>query len=317
MNKLFCVFIFSIIFSGSTQCFSEGEDSEFSEINSFHNIARLIKLTTTALSLENMSWELKPKVMEKRIARLPEQEEKYREEIEMAIRTDEYERPSEKWSHLSEAEIEWTASTLGFLLNLYSTMFIFPNKLPEGYTSPRVSEFKEEYDIRKNNLFWCTECSRDFTTERRLALIINFVYEIGKIFPDKNQKLVVTSFASGGLKQEFLTIATLLYLGYTNIQFNIIDIIYPHKAFFPDFGTAAEGKTSEELDVKSTDQLDDLQILSAKEVSKYPKEIKLKFSIYDDTYEYIFECEANPLLKSHAIMAVDIDAPMISSETKP
>ncbi|MEX0849176.1 MAG: hypothetical protein WD055_03015 [Candidatus Dependentiae bacterium] len=51
--------------------------------------------------------------------------------------------------------------------------------------------------------------------------------DIRKKFPDPKQRIVITSFASGLLLQEYLLLTLLKKYGYTNIALNLVDLGYP------------------------------------------------------------------------------------------
>jgi hypothetical protein len=51
--------------------------------------------------------------------------------------------------------------------------------------------------------------------------------DIRKKFPDPKQRIVITSFASGLLLQEYLLLTLLKKYGYTNIVLNLVDLGYP------------------------------------------------------------------------------------------
>ena len=73
-------------------------------------------------------------------------------------------------------------------------------------------------------LGWCSCENANLAT--RLLLILKQLEALTKNFPDKKNPLIITSFTSGRLLQDFALCAALLTQGYLNLTYNLIDHAY-------------------------------------------------------------------------------------------
>lgn len=129
-----------------------------------------------------------------------------------------------------------------------------------------VRAFVEDFNPSKR-FAWC-ECT---PWQQRIALIVKLIQEIKEKYTNPADKLVYTSFAAGGLLQDFLLLKELREQGYNNIIINLIDVGYPDpftlRELFAEF--PQEERLQEHI--KYLANLSDI-ILSLQEVSKSEKE---------------------------------------------
>ena len=159
------------------------------------------------------------------------------------------------------------------------------------------------------SLSWC-ECHAEY---KRITLALLLVNEIREKFPNKNQRIVYTSFASGTLLQDYVVLGELL-LSHTNILVNFIDLDYPDilpalakkdlRSEGPNSLHMLEMKTKQE----SADMIDSFkvkiaQIISEKGSSSVDYNFEVK--IYHNAYEYIKRVQNYSDEKSNILIMVD------------
>jgi hypothetical protein len=157
-------------------------------------------------------------------------------------------------------------------------------------------------------LDWCT-CTAEY---KRITLALLMVNEILEKFPNKNERIVYTTFASGDLLQDYVVLNELL-LSHINIVVNLIDLDNPDI-----FALAKKNLRKEEphslhmLEMKNQQERADVidafkvkmaQIISGKKSNgeRYHFDVNL----YQNAYEYIYRVKANPQEKSNILLMVD------------
>jgi len=103
---------------------------------------------------------------------------------------------------------------------------LFPKKI--------TNEIKK-IDLR-SNLNWCEDCYNARKETRTYLMLLLMNQLAGK--KDKSKKLHYVSFGSGVLLQDYLLIKSLIWLGFSNIQVHIIDILYDEFRGIQEFGGA-------------------------------------------------------------------------------
>jgi len=163
---------------------------------------------------------------------------------------------------------------------------------------------KEESD----SLDWCT-CTAEY---KRITLAILVVNETREKYPNKNQRLVYTSLASGGLLQDYVILSELLQ-SHTNMLVNLIDLEYP------DIPTLAKKNLDPEeprdlhmIEMKNRQEqaaiIDSFKIKMAQVIStKESTGVNYNFDvhIYQNAYEYITRAQQNPDEKSNILIMTD------------
>ena len=160
-------------------------------------------------------------------------------------------------------------------------------------------------------------------------------------FPDKNQQIIITDFASGNLFQIFVLINKLAELGYTNVRLNLIDIefqgvidryketrgaypvqIKPGTFTLSNNDIDAIVNLSEDLegtltmlpqDTWSTSDViqtivDDT--MNNNTLARFIQwfngsNLKLQVMVYGDATDYLADCAASPSFKADLLLAVD------------
>lgn len=156
-------------------------------------------------------------------------------------------------------------------------------------------------------LDWCI-CIAEY---KRIALVLLLVNEIREKFPSKNQQVVYTSFASGNLLLDYITLSE-LSLSHTNILVNLIDLEYP------DIPALAKKDLSNEtpsslhmIEMKSKQEnaevIDSFKTKIAQIISKKSTNINynIDINIYQNAYDYISYVQKNPKEKSNILVLVD------------
>lgn len=157
------------------------------------------------------------------------------------------------------------------------------------------------------SLDWCT-CIAEY---KRITLALLVVNEAREKYPDKNQRIVYTSLASGSLLQDYVALSELLQT-HTNILVNIIDLEYP------DIPALAKKDLDPEdprdlhmLEMKNKQEhaatIDSFKIKIAQIISTKPVKVDYNFevTIYQNAYDYITHAKQNPNDKSNILIMVD------------
>lgn len=157
------------------------------------------------------------------------------------------------------------------------------------------------------SLDWCI-CIPEY---KRLTLVLLLINDIREKFPNKNQRIVYTSFASGNLLPDYIALGE-LSLSHTNILVNLIDLEYP------DIPALAKNDLSKEnpsslhmLEMKSQQEnaevIDSFKVKIAQIISERPAgtNYKIEVNVYQNAYEYIAYVQKNPKDKSNILTLVD------------
>ena len=157
------------------------------------------------------------------------------------------------------------------------------------------------------SLDWCT-CTAEY---KRITLAILLVNETREKFPNKNQHIVYTSFASGDLLQDYVALSELL-LSYTDILVNFIDLEYPDiPALAKKNLRAEEPRNLHILEMtnkqEQADIIDSFKVKIAQVISERSIDVNYNFevNIYQNAYEYIARVQKNPAEKSNILILVD------------
>lgn len=157
------------------------------------------------------------------------------------------------------------------------------------------------------SLEWCT-CTAEY---KRITLALLVVNEAREKYPNKNQRIVYTSLASGSLLQDYVILSELLQT-HTNILVNIIDLEYP------DIPALAKKDLDPEdprdlhmLEMKNKQEhaatIDSFKIKMAQIISTRPVKVDYNFdvTIYQNAYDYITHAKQNPNDKSNILIMTD------------
>jgi hypothetical protein len=155
-------------------------------------------------------------------------------------------------------------------------------------------------------LEWCPCIGED----KRIALILLVINELREKFPNKDQHIVYTSFASGNLLLDYLALSELL-LSHKNILVNLIDLGYPDIPALSKKNLRTESprdlhtlhmKTAQE----SADMIDSFKTKIAQLISQRPDaHYNFEVNIYQNAYDYISYVQRNPKEKSTILLLVD------------
>lgn len=158
------------------------------------------------------------------------------------------------------------------------------------------------------SLYWCT-CTAEY---KRITLAVLVVNEVREKYPDKNQRIVYTSFASGNLMQDYVILSELL-VSHTNVLVNLIDLEYPDIPALAkkdldirnphDLHVVEMKNRQEQADIIDSFKIKMAQIVSTKQAigTNYNFEV----SVYQSAYEYIARVQKNPDEKSNILILVD------------
>jgi len=137
------------------------------------------------------------------------------------------------------------------------------------------------------------------------------VNEIREKFPNKNQRIVYTSFASGNLLQDYVALSELL-LSHTDILVNLIDLEYPDiPALAKKDLNIEEPHNLHMLEMKDkqecADMIDNFKVKIAQVISerRSGENYNFEVNIYQNAYEYIARVQKNPDEKSNILILVD------------
>jgi|GEM_PF-2333725 hypothetical protein len=192
---------------------------------------------------------------------------------------------------LSEQFIKTFPSLVGKERELYNVFNGYYNSLE------KVNERAGGYCVMQvpdHALSWCGCCRGP--NYSRLYLTFKLLNDVCIKFPDKTQRLVITSFCSGYILQELFCVLGLVAMGYKNIVINLIDPIYvdPDPEFFTFFGH----KLREDVKTLSND----FEIMLAQYGKK---DFLCECRFYTDYRAYMKETFDNPDLKSNVMMLID------------
>jgi hypothetical protein len=157
-------------------------------------------------------------------------------------------------------------------------------------------------------LDWCT-CTAEY---KRITLALLLVNETREKFPNKNQRIVYTSFASGFLLQDYVILSELL-LSHTNILVNLIDLEYPNiPALAKKDLSKKKTRDLHMLEMKtkqeSAHMIDSFKVKIAQIISERRSnygDYNFEVNIYQNAYEYIARVQKNPTEKSNILILVD------------
>lgn len=163
--------------------------------------------------------------------------------------------------------------------------------------------FKLIYELLKEpyGLSWCS-CN-----QAPISLRIQLAFEVFdcviRKFPNTDQRLVYTSYASGKLLQDIVVIAGLIELGYKNVTINLIDLVYDRSR------RSAIGLYAPVLFRKF------IRNLIEKKYSKQALDI-LYYDVvtYGDVYDYIQDIQLGVAFKSNIILLVDPGSDLLYEE---
>ncbi len=159
-------------------------------------------------------------------------------------------------------------------------------------------------DISKP-LDWCT-CTAEY---KRITLALLLINEIREKFPNKNDRIVYTSFASGSLLQDYVVLSELL-LSHTNFLVNFIDLEYPDipalikkdlSTEYPRDLHMLEMKNKQE----TANMIDSFKIKMAQVMSERGLDYNFDVDIYQNIYQYIASAQKNTDEKSNIMILVD------------
>lgn len=148
---------------------------------------------------------------------------------------------------------------------------------------------------------------------KRIAFNIALFYDILKQFPNKTEKLVYTTMASGGLWQDYLVIQALIWAGYTNIHLNLIDLYYPD---------AWRLRELQDLEILHVDfikkymltYLEQIELLrlrlltdASQVYAQSGTTVAVETHVYKNAYEYMDKTKEHAYERTNVLVMVDVE----------
>lgn len=179
------------------------------------------------------------------------------------------------------------------LINTFTELFI------DGYYPSEMS--------------WCT-CTK---VSERLAFAVRLVQEIRNKFKNTTKKLIYTSFGSGNLLQDYLTLSELL-LSHPSIQLHLIDFNYQYIPYGKKATKLSKKHTSTHLEGWVTGKkIDFVKTRLVQYVSAFKKSVTyFSIDLYSDAYTYSlqFKRAKGNARKPDVLVSVDPDSDMFAAE---
>lgn len=163
----------------------------------------------------------------------------------------------------------------------------------------RLLTMMEKAPRMYRGLLWCGCAQAPLPIRIRLAMRI--LDSVVRRFGRTDEQLIYTSHASGKLLQDFIVIAGLIELGYSNIIINIIDIEYQKRQLSP-------------VQIMLNQHIRSIVWLKQRVMPTYT--LRCSVIAYQDAYDYLEEVKSGKAPRSHIVTMVDPGDDLLRKEFK-
>jgi hypothetical protein len=171
---------------------------------------------------------------------------------------------------------------------------------------------KANKEIETADFGWC-DCD-NAGGNARISFSNDVISHVSKSFPEKSQKIVITSYGSGSLLNEYLIVSELLELGFKNLDINLIDSVY-----------GSPESDAYKLSLQSDDSFfllhyrSDLAPMISGQIKKFETRVNSegligKIRFFSNSEEYLQSINNGESLLSNIVLGIDISSYELSKE---